>query len=271
MPTLPLADSQTELLGRIKNATQLLLFSDFDGTLVPISNKPMECKLTAEVAQTLTKINQHPNAIVGIVSGRELPDLQPRVGIDGLAYAGNHGLEIVGPGYAYNEPQSQGQVRALMLILNRIAHDVAKIPGAWVQNKFLSASVHYREVAEAQQHEVIDIVTRLTQESVDAGQFTLRPGKMVVEIRPNVDWNKGRAVEWLTKHLSNSDNVVSLFLGDDRTDEDAFELMPDGITILVGPDRETHAKYRVDDYRDVANFLKEVENALPGRSVSEAQ
>ena len=100
---LHLFDPLKDLEGRIRSGRRVLLFVDFDGTLVPIRDDPMACRLPDEGRDLLGRIAAHPNAAAAIVSGRDLPDLRPRVGVDGLAYAGNHGLEIRGVGFEYRE------------------------------------------------------------------------------------------------------------------------------------------------------------------------
>jgi trehalose 6-phosphate phosphatase len=194
-----------------------------------------------------------------VVSGRDLADLVPRVGVDGIAYAGNHGLEIAGPGYQFRDPGAVERMGELAGVVGELAAELAAVAGAWVQDKGLSASVHYRQVSPELVPAVREAVERVVGPYL--GRFVLRAGKMVVEVRPAVDWHKGRAVRWLADRLGGG---VAIFLGDDQTDEDAFAALPDGVTVLVGPDRPTAARYRVESPDEVARFLRWVAGALPG-------
>jgi trehalose 6-phosphate phosphatase len=246
----PLKDLET----RIRAGRRVLLFVDFDGTLVPIREDPMACRLSDEGRELLGRIAAHPNAAAAIVSGRDLPDLRPRVGVDGLAYAGNHGLEIQGVGFEYREPGAEALAGELASVTSMLSAELAGVSGAWVQNKVLSASVHYRQTPAA----LVPVVKKTVDEIVrpHRERFVLRGGKMVLEVRPAVDWNKGRAVRWLWEKLAEgAPNPVAIYLGDDATDEDAFAAVPDGVTVMVGPSRQTAARYRLDGPSDVTRFL----------------
>ena len=250
--TLPLTDHLPELATLIRAGRRPLLFLDFDGTLVPITDKPFECELSPNVRATLSALSAVMP--VAVVSGRQLADLAPRIGVDEVALAGNHGFEITGTGFDFREPTAVAQAGELSANIGELRAALEFIPGAWVQDKTLTATVHHRESPNERVPEVERIVHEVTGPHLTAGRFVLRPGKDVLEIRPGVDWHKGRAVEWLARKFAVPD-PYPIFVGDDLTDEDAFAAITNGLTVLVGPDRPTAARFRVDSPADVAAFL----------------
>lgn len=251
---LHLFDPLGDLTGRIRAGRRVLLFTDFDGTLVPIKDDPMACALAPGDRAQLARIAAKPGALVAVVSGRDLADLTPRIGVEGAVHAGNHGLEIRGPGFDFREPGAVALAPKLAQIVAELTAALAGVPGAWVQNKELTASVHFRQTPPELHGRVREAVERVLNPHLD--EFVLRGGKMVLEVRPRVDWHKGRAVHWLRERLAGEDrHPVAIYLGDDATDEDAFKAIPDGVTILVGPARSTAARYRLNDAADVSKFL----------------
>jgi trehalose-phosphatase len=251
----PIADQLDRLADKIRSAAQVMMFTDFDGTLVPIKDRPAECFLDPAVGRTLSALAGHGRVSVGVVSGRELEDLRARVGVDGIIYAGNHGLEIEGPGFAFREPNAVSMIKALHGLVENIAPELAGFPGAWVQDKGLSASVHYRQVDPADVPRLFELVRHLATPSINAHEVVLRSGKKVMEIRPAVDWDKGKAVGWLVNRMSLCTNPLLIYLGDDNTDEDVFAAWPGGITVCVGEKRNTLANYSVRDPNEVHVFL----------------
>jgi trehalose 6-phosphate phosphatase len=261
---LHLFDPLDDLATRIRAGRRVLLFTDFDGTLVPIKDNPMACSLSSDDRALLARIAARPNALVAVVSGRDLADLMPRVGVEGIVYAGNHGLEIRGPGFDFREPGAVALAPKLAKIVAELTAALADVPGTWVQNKELSASVHFRQTPPDWHGWVRETVERVLNPHLD--EFVSRGGKMVLEVRPRVDWHKGRAVHWLWQRLAGNDpNPVAIYLGDDATDEDAFQAIPDGVTIMVGPSRRTAARHRLNDSADVSKFLAWLAEGTPSR------
>jgi trehalose 6-phosphate phosphatase len=126
--------------------------------------------------------------------------------------------------------------------------------GVRVENKGLSASVHYRLASPAAAREA----ERVVREGLAPGASSFRQtmGKRSLDILPRTGWNKGAAVEWINSR-DTGEPRLSLYLGDDRTDEDAFRHLQDGITIHVGdPPGETCAQYYVADPAQVGIFLE---------------
>ena len=252
-----IAPQLDRLAGKIRSALKLLLFTDFDGTLVAIKDRPSECFLDPAVGQTLSALARQDRVSVGIVSGRELADLRARVGVDGIAYAGNHGLEIEGPGFAFREPNAVSLIKELQELVKNLSPITAGFPGAWVQDKGLSASVHYRQVNIADVPRLLDMLHSAAKPSLDAQKVVLRFGKMVLEIRPAVDWHKGKAVGWLAQKMSPiCSEPLLIYLGDDDTDEDVFAAWPGEITVCVGEDINSAANYSVNDPNEVHAFLR---------------
>lgn len=239
----------------LRAARQVLLFSDFDGTLVPISDRPEDAVLDPQVARTLSMLAKTDKVSLSIVSGRQLKDLRTRVGLGEIAYAGNHGLEIEGSGMSFRAPSAfmSGEIEQL---IGELAPSVAEIPGAWIENKGLSASVHYRQSRRADVPRLLDAVRQIAAPLLDAGRAILRNGKMVLEIRPAADWNKGHAVRWLADRMSSPESPPALiYLGDDETDEDAFAALRGETTVCVGENPGTAANYAVRDPEQVHFFL----------------
>jgi trehalose 6-phosphate phosphatase len=237
-----------------------VLFLDYDGTLAPIVEDPTAAQMTTAMQHVLTVLAQHPRYCVGIVSGRALADLRRRLGDRGLYLVGNHGLEIEGPGIRYQHPDVWRLRPELDSLVQAITGDLETIPGAWVEDKGLTLSVHFRRVPAARVPEVTTRLLKHTSPGIDAGRLALRTGKAVLEIRPRVQWTKGEAVRWILEQIRVERPTASrlaLYLGDDDTDEDAFRFLAStGVGIVVGSDRRgSAAQYYVQSTEEVEQLL----------------
>jgi trehalose-phosphatase len=237
-----------------------LLLLDYDGTLTPIVEHPDAARLSSAMQRVLALLSQEARFQVGLVSGRSLADLRTRVDGQGLFLAGNHGLEIEGPGLSYLHPEMQRLRPQLDALVQALRRDLAAIPGAWVEDKGLTLSVHIRQVPATRVPEVEGRLLAHAGPAMGAGLLALRTGKAVLEVRPFVAWDKGEAVRWIAAQISREmpqSHVLPVYIGDDDTDEDAFRVLrSDGIGIVVGrARRQSAAHYYVDSVEAVGRFL----------------
>lgn len=248
----PLFDHLPEIASALRAASEILLFLDFDGTLAPIVEDPRLARMPSATRQALDRLASDPRFSLAIISGRALSDLRLRVDLEDLIYAGNHGLEIEGPGVEFIEPTAAEHLKALGELSRHLRARLSHIPGVEVENKVLSASVHFRRAPAGRLPEIRQAV----QDAVifDASPFHLTEGRKVLEIRPRVDWDKGMAVRWIQQASANP-GALPIYIGDDSTDEDAFLALPQGITASVGKTRETSAQYSLERQELVPEFL----------------
>ena len=236
-----------------------ILFSDYDGTLVPIRRAPGEALLHPSRRRFLARLAER--ICVAIVSGRSLPDIRDLVGIEGIAYVGDHGLEIGAPGWSWVHPGAKRARPAIAAALHRIEGRQADFPGMLAKMKGYSGSIHYRLLAPRLRTGLRRLVERQVRAS--AGAIKLTEGKMVFELRPNIDWDKGKAALRLARRWTGRGRAVTIYIGDDRTDEDAFrELGPEAITIFIGGRKRTRARYRLADVDAVWDFLRELDRRM---------
>jgi trehalose 6-phosphate phosphatase len=248
---------------RIDRADRLALFLDYDGTLTPIRKHPDEAVLSLKTTQLLRALARHPKVWVTIVSGRSLDDVKRKVGLkgDGVWYIGNHGLEAEGTGLRFTHPTASKAKPLIDRLAERLNTIVRPIPGAWVEHKGLTLSVHFRQVSPTKKPLVQDAVEVAIHPFQKDGKVRLSSGKEVLEVRPCVRWNKGEAVGWLLSKQKGSlakGTLLPIGVGDDKTDEDMFRILnPRGITVAVGPDRpNSSAQYRIASVKGVEQFLK---------------
>lgn len=233
---------------------ELAVFVDFDGTLAPIVDRPENAYLDDGMRATLVRLAGV--CTVAVISGRALDDVAARVGLPDLYYAGNHGLEIRGPDHADIAYRAGEEYRdRIEQACRRLRTAIGGVPGVLIENKRYSLSVHYRRTPERD----IGAVATAVDEIVTGDRGLRRhEGKKVFEIRPRIDWDKGKAVLWLLEALDlHPPAVVPIFIGDDVTDEDAFAALGRygiGIRVMAAP-QASHADYRLHDTDEVQSFL----------------
>jgi trehalose 6-phosphate phosphatase len=254
-----LFDAMENVEQRILRAPHLLMCLDYDGTLTHFTDTPAGAHLSPQMERVLLSLAEHDNLTLAVISGRYRADLQARVGIPGLIYAGNHGLEISGPGYLFVEPKAASYVGALQELSDQLSAKLQIIPGALVEFKGLTISVHYRQVAPAQGEEVRHLVHSALANTQHP--FVLLAGDKIFDIRPRVYWDKGSAINWIKERLAKPEILV-IYIGDDVTDEDAFVALPDGITVKVGEAGETAAHYLLGGPWEVRKFLEWLDELL---------
>jgi trehalose 6-phosphate phosphatase len=236
---------------------RIVLFLDFDGTLSPIVPRPEDAALLPGIRDLLKRCAA--KYTVAVVSGRDTDDVAERVGINGIVYAGSHGFSIKGPGNLHMEHE---QADAILPVITEIEKKLTGMfsdgpDGVQVERKKYAVTVHYRN-ADPGNTEMIREMT----ERAAAGFPGIRKesGKMIVEIRPDIDWHKGKALEWILKKLDlwNDPGIFPVYLGDDITDEDAFSILHQkGLGIIVGSHGgRTAAHFRLDDVTEVKGFLE---------------
>jgi trehalose 6-phosphate phosphatase len=234
-------------------ARHIALFLDFDGTLTPLTPDPAEAVLDPAVGATLKALAGCRGVDIAIISGRALDDLQECVGIDGIVYAGNHGLEISGREIEFVEPLALARRHLLLRISEELARRLSSIPSAAIEFKELSLSVHYRRVRPDRLAEIESVVHEIVADSESL--FKLNPGNMIWDIVPRVGWDKGSAAVWIRQHLNGGSGPV-IYIGDDRTDEDAFRRFRGEVSIHVGSANGTAARFFVADPAGVHEFLE---------------
>ena len=242
----------TEVKQRIKSAARVSLFVDFDGTLVPIEANPASPRVDSGTAEVLHELSGRDFLVTSVISGRAVEDLYARIRVQGLIYAGNHGLEIFGRNLLFVEPRATARRQELERLCDELRVQLQPIKGTMVEFKELTATVHYRRAAEYD-CPAIEIAVRSAVARV-GDLFRLNPGKKVFEILPRTSWHTGAAVRWINDHIGD-EKVLSVYLGDDTSDEDAFCTLPDAVTVKVGRARATCAKHRLPDPGAVHQFL----------------
>lgn len=234
-----------------------LLFLDFDGTLSPIVEHHNDAEISDEMRNLVEELaEKYP---VAVVSGRGLADVKKRVNLPEIFYAGSHGFEISGPGgFARDHEEAVKVIPVFNEIEPLLKEKLGHIVGVDFERKKFTLAIHYRQVKAEQEEDVHDTVAGVLK---DYPQVAAAGGKKVIEIRPAIDWHKGKAVEFLKKELSRKKDPFSIYVGDDFTDEDAFQYVGNGLGILVGDHgRETFADYHLEDLEQVKQFFRKLLN-----------
>jgi alpha,alpha-trehalase len=251
---LPSALERREEIERALANKQPAIFLDYDGTLTPIVQRPAEALLDEDMRTVLKVLASHCS--VAVVSGRDRADVENLVGLDGLIYAGSHGFDISGPGGMHLE--HEGGKEALPDLAEaeqELREKLKSVPGVQVERKRFAIAVHYRNASE----DDVPFVNTVVGE-VEGAHARLKKslGKKIIELRPNINWDKGKALLWLLDRLGlERADVLPVYLGDDLTDEDALRVLAErGIGILVGRHGQpTQARFRLKDVGEVKQFL----------------
>ena len=236
-----------------RSSERLAVFLDYDGTLTPIVGHPEDAWLSESMRQTLRSLaGRMP---VAILSGRDLDDVRGRVLVDGIVYAGSHGFDIAGAG-GLRRQLGDAYLPVLDAAENELREALDDIAGAQLERKHFSVAAHYRNVNENDAGRVV-----LAVEAVAGRHRELRriDGRKVYELLPDIDWNKGKAVLWLLETLElERGSALPIFIGDDRTDEDAFSALEKrGVGVLVSEQPQvTAASYWLNNPEEVERFLR---------------
>ncbi len=245
---------------RVQKARALLVLADYDGTLVAIVRRPDQARLAARTRTLLQRLSRLRNVRVGVVSGRALGELRRLVGISGLIYVGNHGSEIRGPGIRFMHKNAQRSIRVLRRVARQLEAALRSLKGTLVEPKRLSLSVHWRNVAKHDLQPFRARVDKTMSPWIAACRVRVTHGKCVVEIKPPGDWGKGKAVAMLIRRYAGP-HGTAMYLGDDRTDEDAFRAVNRhrGISVFVGKrPAATAARWWLRSAREVEMLIRRV-------------
>jgi len=262
-PTVELP-SALENLKKISGPDQTrkpVVFLDYDGTLTPIVDHPELAVLAPDMREAVRRLAE--KTTVAIISGRDREDVMRLVDLGNVFYAGSHGFDISGPhGTRIEFEQDQSFLSSLARAADLLEKKLKNIHGAQVERKKFAVAIHFRRADPKDHSRVEELV-----DEVHACFSNLRKtgGKMIHELRPNMDWDKGKAVHWLLKALKYSPAMaLPIYIGDDLTDEDAFrELQDYGIGIVVRDEnRMTAAHYALENTHEVRAFLVELQQVL---------
>ena len=257
----PRALDHLDELSNILSADKVGLFSDFDGTLTPIFDDPRDTVLDSRIRDLLAVLAENLD-LVAVVSGRGVGFLRGVVDLEGVTYVGNHGLEVWTAGSL--EPGGDAEVdRGVLGEVQRRVEGLG-IRGLYVEDKGMNVAVHYRNAPD--QDRARGAVLKMMRSFVETRVLAIKEGKMVVEVGPTAEVNKGTAVDRLARGVGLTGAIV---LGDDVTDCDAFDAVHDaglgwgfrGAAVAVVDEETPKAVLQKSDYRlegrsEVEEFLR---------------
>jgi trehalose 6-phosphate phosphatase len=203
---------------------------------VRIVRDPEKVVLTDAAREALAGLSRREDTSVAVVSGRPLSFLRRRVDLPAVTFAGNHGLEVAGPGLRFRHPEAVAARPVLLQAKKAWADLLPRFPGGLVEDKGMSVTFHYRQVVPALQEKARRGALAAVKKTGDSGLVKITGGKKVVEVRPPVAWGKGEALTYLLDrwgYRRGADLVV--VLGDDETDRDMFApVRSSGLAVFVG-------------------------------------
>jgi trehalose-phosphatase len=234
---------------------------DFDGTLAEFETDPAAVTLPESRQRLLQTLGRRSDLSSGIVSGRRITELRERVpGTASMFLAGLHGMEIEGPDLRFMHNAVAFAAPAISILAKDLRRAVKPLPGVFVEDKTLSVAVHTRGASTADRLHATTRFTALSEPFISEGTLRVQTGDQVLELLPNIDWAKGDAVRAIIRHVEGhtKEPVWPVFIGDDATDEDAFEeIGSNGLTIAVTR-RTAGAAFVLDNPAAVESFLKAI-------------
>lgn len=261
MPVNHALKAWPSLCKSLRGYKYIALFLDYDGTLTPIASRPELAVLSRKTRGLIESLKASKRFAICIISGRPLIDLEARVGVEGITYVGNHGLELEGPGMSFISAGARKSRPLLRRIYKELVTGLKSVTGAIVEDKGLSLTLHYRLVKKRDVPITEDIFNTVVRPYLSRKEIKVNGGKKVLEVRPPVAWDKGKAALWVLKRFKvrlKTDSIIPIYIGDDWTDESAFKALGDkGVTIFVGnEDSDTTAQLFLESPKGVGKFLE---------------
>ncbi|OBI40263.1 trehalose-phosphatase [Mycobacterium kyorinense] len=260
--TLPDALASYGQIAAAAAARRVAVLLDFDGTMSAIVDDPDAATLVEGAADALEALVAQCD--VAVISGRDLADVASRVGLPGIWYAGSHGFELTAPdGTRQQYEAAASAVDALGRAAAELRARFAQSHGVRVEHKRFAVAVHYRNAAPDAVGEVTAAVHAVGQRS----GLRVTAGRKVVELRPDIAWDKGTMLQWILHRIAQPDPVLPVYIGDDLTDEDAFDAVRDnGVGIVVrhdeDGDRPSAARFALGGPDAVREFLDRLAQEL---------
>jgi trehalose 6-phosphate phosphatase len=240
-----------EIAARLRSAERVAILLDFDGTLVKLQSRPEKVRTPERVKQLLERLAMNPRITVAIVSGRKLGQLRRMIGVTGIRYFGLHGAD----GDFGRTPLGKA-TRGVVERAKRIARSrVKSLAGVWVEDKGPGFAVHYRGAHPATAENARAALCDLLAPWRDT--LYVLNGKKVWEVLPRGIAGKGAAVSDLFRRQKGK--VAAVYVGDDSTDERAFQALAGQITVRVGERQGTKASFYLQRPADVLRFLARIE------------
>jgi len=244
-------------ISRIDNLalSAIALFLDVDGTLIEIASRPQAVSVPDDLRGLLRTLYLASGGAVALVSGRAIADLDALFAPLTLPAAGLHGFERRSVSGAYHR-RSLPSAAALESARRAMTHLARRHAGLLVEDKQFALALHYRGAPRLE-----DVVVRAMQDVAAglSGDLELQRGKMVVELRPN-GATKAQAVSAFLEEAPFAGRLP-VFIGDDLTDEPAFELVNrlEGVSAVVGARRPSAAQARLEDVTAVRSWLGQLQ------------
>ncbi|MBI4250021.1 trehalose-phosphatase [Candidatus Uhrbacteria bacterium] len=257
-----LSNHFTEIKKRF-TGRKVAIMLDFDGTLSSIASTPQRARIHVGIKKVLKKLSQSPHTMY-IVSGRSVADVKKKIGIANVTYVGNHGMEWEMGGRRKTIPLPRTIKQAIGKAKQKLRIIQKKFPGILIEDKQLAVALHYRGIrktdAKSFQTQTASLLGELTRDE----HLKIGKGKKVFELLPNIAWNKGFFVRMMVKtELKNMAQKDIIYIGDDQTDEDVFRILPKALTIRVGKNKKSAARYYVRSLQSVYQILTMLVSRYP--------
>lgn len=239
---------------QIKSSRRVVVFLDFDGTLVNIAPRPDQVRLAPATRRVLRRLARHPRVTLVVISGRRRSELLRYIGLPSIRYFGLYGWER-----SSHSPLPSSTLIALRSARAQLSTHLSSIPGLWMEDKHFSLSVHFLDVSPPAQRRARRKLRSLLLPFQEI--LSVIENFRDAEIVPRYILGKGIAVQRFLAKPARSP-VLPFYFGDDLSDEPAFEAVGKGISICVGAARPTRARYSIRGPAAVAALLTKLEAAL---------
>jgi len=258
--------SWDEVERRVAHATRLAIFTDFDGTLVPIHRRAEDVRLPSNTRRLLADLAERGH-VLGIVSGRARDDVERLVALRGLWYVGDHGFLLRAPGGRSAILASHRQRTEIGTVTRELDRELRSVAGIRLECKDATLAVHYRGASTRSRAIAARAVSAVIRRHP---RLRLMDGKKVWELLPAADVNKARVVRFILRwerRRAPAARWLAIYIGDDIADERVFAGWR-GVSVAVGRLRPTGARYYVRSPAEVYAFLSRLK--ISGRDPSRA-
>jgi trehalose-phosphatase len=248
-----------DLLARLNAVNGLLLLFDFDGTLIDIASTPDKIEVTPELKLLLRQLTERPFTNAAILSGRSLTELHEYLPASiPLAFAGCHGCELQMPGEVEESILDDEEIQFDLDEFALSLEELSDWPGILIEHKGCAVALHYRMADETTiEHATEEFYSRAEQ-LPNYEEMEIIEGKMVLELRPS-GMNKGIAVEFITQNFMPSVEALVVYFGDDITDIDGFNALPEGsLKVSIGEKIAPYANFILDSPDELIQVIKEL-------------